>query len=223
MIRGGGAGARVMNVLKQTGGGLSVKHLCQRLDLSSMAVRRQLSVLEGRRLVSSRRVKQKTGRPTQLYYLTEEGHEEFPRDYSSLSIELLSSSRDLLGKTHLNDLFARRKDELLSQARKRVLGKTLEARVHEVAQLLTEHGYMASWEKLDDGRYLIREMNCALARVARKFPQVCIFEEHFLRELLDASVKRRHHILQKDQFCSYLVEGVKGAAGSSKGEVRSAK
>ena len=50
-------------------------------------------------------------------------------------------------------------------------------------------------------------MNCPVAQVAKKFPHVCIYEEEFLSELLQAKVTRRHHLLQKDHFCSYLVEG----------------
>ncbi len=203
---GGSASSRVLQVLKTAGGGLSVKKMCEKLDLSSMAVRRQLAVLEAHDLVFSQREKQKTGRPSQVYYLTDGGHEEFDRDYSSLTIDLLVGIRSLLGKPKINQLLDIRNSNLLEKAKRRVRGKTLETRVHEVAQLLTEAGYMANWEKLGPNRYLIKEMNCAVAKVAKKFPQVCIFEESFLEEILQAKVTRQHHILQKDHFCSYLVE-----------------
>lgn len=203
---GGSASGRVLTVLKTCGGGLSVKKMCEKLDLSSMAVRRQLAVLEAQDLVFSQREKQKTGRPSRVYYLTDGGHEEFDRDYSALAIDLLVGVRSLLGKPRINQLLERRNSELLEEAKRRVKGKTLESRVHEVAQLLSEGGYMADWEKLGPNQYLIKEMNCAVAKVAKKFPQVCIFEESFLEEILQAKVTRQHHILQKDHFCSYLVE-----------------
>ena len=180
--------------------------MCQKLDLSSMAVRRQLAVLEGQDLVFSQREKQKTGRPSQVYNLTDGGHEEFDRDYCTLTIDLLVGVRSLLGKPKINQLLGIRNSNLIEEAKRRILGKTLETRVHKVAQLLTEGGYMAEWEKLGPNRYLIKEMNCAVAKVAKKFPQVCIFEESFLEEILQAKVTRQHHILQKDHFCSYLVE-----------------
>ncbi len=62
------------------------------------------------------------------------------------------------------------------------------------------------WERLGPNKYLIKEMNCAVAQVAKSFPETCIFEEGFLAELLLAKVTHRHHILQNDQYCSYLVE-----------------
>ncbi len=208
MLRDGtSATGRVLAVLKESGGGLSVKGLCEKLDLSSMAVRRQLFILEGQGLVQSKLEKNRTGRPSNAYYLTDKGHEQFQREYSDLAVELLLSTRKLCGKVQINAILAHRNQELLKEARGKVLGRTLEARVHEVAQLLSQGGYMATWEKLGPGRYLIKEMNCAVALVARRFPQICIFEESFLAELLQAKVSRRHHILQKDHFCSYLVEG----------------
>jgi len=107
----------------------------------------------------------------------------------------------------INQVLEERKRGYVKRCRGKVSGKTLEARVHEVTRLLSEDGYMASWERLGPNKYLIKEMNCAVAQVAKRFPETCIFEEGFLAELLLAKVTRRHHILQKDHFCSYLVEG----------------
>ena len=67
------------------------------------------------------------------------------------------------------------------------------------------------WERLGPNKYLIKEMNCAVAQVAKSFPETCIFEEGFLAELLLAKVTRRHHILQNDQYCSYLCEAASHA------------
>lgn len=172
-----------------------------------MAVRRQLTLLEGHNLIFSEREKQKIGRPSYRYYLTEKGHEEFERDYANLVIDLLGSIRSIDGQEKINQVFEERKRGYVERCRGKVSGKTLEARVHEVTRLLSEDGYMANWTRLGPNTYLIKEMNCAVAQVAKRFPETCIFEEGFLAELLLAKVTRKHHILQKDHFCSYLVEG----------------
>ncbi|MCZ6484292.1 MAG: HTH domain-containing protein [Acidobacteria bacterium] len=204
---GESASDRVLGLLKQAETGLSVKELCQRLHLSSMAVRRQLTLLEVSDLLFSEKEKQKIGRPAFRYYLTEKGHEQFERDYANLVVDLLVSLRSMDGKTKISQIFEKRKTACVEKAQPKVLGRTLEARVHEVTRLLTEDGYMARWEKLGPKKFLIKEMNCPVAQVAKKFPHVCIYEEKFLSELLQAKVTRRHHLLQKDHFCSYLVEG----------------
>ena len=193
-----------LKLLKEYGGGLAVKEMCERLSVSSMAVRRQLIFLEGNDLIVSQREKQKIGRPLQRYYLTEKGHEHFDRHYAELAAELLTELGVLDGKSKISQPFQLRRKTELDRYQDRVKGRTLESRVHQVTQILTENGYMAKWEKIDENKYLIREMNCAVAQVARKFPQTCIEEEHLLAELLQAKVTRQHHILRKDQFCSYL-------------------
>ena len=172
-----------------------------------MAVRRQLSLLEGNDLIVSRKQKQKIGRPLQRYYLTERGHESFERRYAELAVDLLSGVRSLDSKARITQIFDLRRKGQVEKYRERVQGKTLETRVYQVTRILSENGYMAKWEKLGEKKYLIREMNCAVAKVAKKFPQACIDEQHFLSELLQAKVTRKHHILHKDEFCSYLVEG----------------
>lgn len=198
---------RILEILKKTGGGTSVKSLCEELELSSMAVRRQLALLQGRDLIFATKSKKKTGRPEYRYFLTDNGHEAFRREYAEAAIELLVQLRTDDGRDRINQLFKGRKDAWVERARGRISGKTLEVRVHEVTRLLTEEGYMATWEKLGPDSYLIREMNCPVAKIARKFPQTCVYEEDFLAELLGAKVTRKHHILQKDHFCSYVVDG----------------
>ncbi|HLV00266.1 MAG TPA: MarR family transcriptional regulator [Acidobacteriota bacterium] len=197
---------RLLETLKRAGGGLTVKDLCRRLSLSPMAVHRQLNLLEGDELIYSRKVKQNTGRPSMAYYLTEKGHECFERDYANLAIDLLVTIRAEDGKSKIDHLLEIRKQERLRRAQERVCGKTLEAKVHEVTRLMNEDGYMAEWEKVGPDRYLIRLMNCAVHQVAKRFPQMCVSEQDFISEFLEARVSRQHYILQKDDFCSYLVE-----------------
>lgn len=197
---------RILQRLKQHGGGLSVKELCHQLELSSMAVRRQLSVLQGQGLIFSQTDKGRTGRPALLYYLTEAGHASFPNEYATLANDLLLSVRDRDGKDKIRKLLDHRNEKLFERVKKKQVGKTLGARVQAAANFLTEQGYMATWEAVDSNRYLIKLMNCAVEKVARKFPQLCLCEEEFLARLLDASVTRKDYILRQEHFCSYLVE-----------------
>jgi len=204
---GTSASWRLLELLKETGRGIAVKKMCEKLQLSSMAVRKQLTLLKGDGLIFSENERRKVGRPAKRYYLTDQGHEYFERDYANLTIELLVALRSLNGKRKENQVFQRRMHEDLKTARKRVLGKTLEARVHYATKWFAEKGYMARWEKIATNKYLIKFMNCAVLQVAKKFPQICVCEEDFLSKLLQAKVTRRHYILKDGHFCSYLVEG----------------
>ena len=146
-----------------------MSELCSELELSSMAVRRQLSSLEGEDLVSFSWHKKKMGRPARRYYLTEKGHETFERDYANLAIDLLVSIRTLEGTSKVHEVFEQRRNEHLRKYRERISGKTLETRVHQISQVLTDDGYMAAWEKVGPNQYMIRLMNCAVGRWLESF------------------------------------------------------
>ena len=52
-------------------------------------------------------------------------------------------------------------------------GQTLEGRIRTLAQFQDQAGYMAEYEALPDQGFVIREHNCAICKVARRFPQAC--------------------------------------------------
>ena len=197
---------RILSLLKRAGGGLEVKELCRELDLTHMAVRRQLSLLERRGLTFRKEQKREIGRPAGQYFLTEKGHASFPQDYANLANRLLVAVRTLKGKATVAQIFQHLKADDLQKSRSRISAKTLGAKVHQVCQLLAEKGFMPEWEKIEDDKYLIKLMNCPILGVAKKFPQACVCEQEFLGEVLAANVSRKHYVLQKDQFCSYLIK-----------------
>ena len=130
----------------------------------------------------------------------------FRRNYADLAVDLMTSLNLLDGEEKLDDLFEQRRQQILEVWVHKNRGKTLASRVHEVTQLLSQDGYMATWEKVGSNSYLIKEMNCPVSRVAKKFPQLCMSEEVLLAELLQAKVSRQQHLLNEKQYCSYLVE-----------------
>lgn len=203
-------GTRILELLKQEGGHLSIKQFCEALQLSPMAVHRQLNSLEGDGLVETQLERSGPGRPLKLYHLTEKGHEGFERTYDELANEMLVILRAMDGKDKINGILESRKARRLEKARQRVTGKTLEARIHSLTELLSQEGYMATWERIDKSRYRIKLMNCAVDRVARRFPQICLCEQDFIAQLLESRVSREYHILKKDHFCSYVVESSSG-------------
>jgi len=133
--------SQILQAIKTSDDGASVRELCQQLELSPMSVRRQLSLLEAEGAVYAEKVKMKTGRPVFRYYLTREGHNKFPRDYAAAAVALLVHLRDIDGKGKVAELFESAANSQIAEHKPRVLGNTLEARVHEVTELLKEKGY----------------------------------------------------------------------------------
>jgi predicted ArsR family transcriptional regulator len=107
-----------------------------------------------------------------LYSLTESGQAQFPRDYEGLATDLLSSVAELDGTDKVTQVLRQRSDHMTARYLSRMKGKNLEKRVREVAAILTEGGYMAEVKPLGRGLFLLTELNCAIPRVAKSFPQI---------------------------------------------------
>jgi predicted ArsR family transcriptional regulator len=148
------------------------------------------------------------GRPQLRYAVTPDGDRLFPRAYGDLANELLGYlERDDPG--HVAGLFADRRDHRTERAQARLAGLDLDDRVAELARILDEDGYLAAFERVDDGSFRITEHNCAILDVARHHPGACASEIEFLRAVLpDATVERVTHIIDGAHACSYEVRPV---------------
>jgi DeoR family suf operon transcriptional repressor len=192
------------------------------LGITASAVRQHLGGLVANGFVGHREQKGSPGRPKHLYSLTTAAEALFPKSYSDLTNEVLAIVEDedpvLLAK-----VFERRRDRRIENAMLRLAAKrTFEQRVAELTAILDEDGYLAQWERLDDGSYRITEHNCAVLGVAQRYGQACSSEIEFLRAVLpEATVERTSHIVAGAHRCAYLVTlrrraGATAAAGASR-------
>lgn len=196
---------RILHLLRKSEGGLTVSQLCQALQVTPMAVHRHLALLEARGLVASEAARQGRGRPVSIYKLTEAAGELFPKKYAQLLLELLDDLKAAGGMRKVRRFFERRAKRLAEAHRSSEREKDLPARVESVSALLNEQGYMSEWEQAGDAKFVIKLFNCPVERVARQYPDMCFYEQCFLKGLLGAKVTRDHHILAGQNYCSYLV------------------
>jgi len=196
---------RILTELKKTGG-LTCKDLAKSLNITSMGVRRHLMILERDGLVRYRTVRGGLGRPRHVYHLTEQADELFPKGYGQLTNELLGYVELLDGKEKVKELFEQRAQRRIRETRTRLEGLPLPEKVVELARILTESGYLAEAEQVDDDTFFVREYNCAIHLVARHFPQACDSELDFIRAVLpEANVEREHHMIQGESHCGYRI------------------
>jgi len=188
-------------------GQMTANDLAEMLAMTPMGVRRQLNLLERDGLVRYETVQRGMGRPSNVYRLSEQANDLFPKTYSQLTNELLGYIEMLDGTEHLEIIFQRRAQRRIQQAQLRLKTKpTLASRVAELAAILDEDGYLTEWEQVDGGTFLLREFNCAVHNVARRFQQACGSEIEFIQALLpEATVERQHHILRGETFCGYRI------------------
>src|SRR5689334_16801602 len=96
----------LMRALLHNKDGLTVQALAQVLGISRNAVRQHLTSLERDGLVAKGPTQPSGGRPEQLYVLTDEGNERFPRQYSWFSELLLEMLQAQTGRAGLAERLA---------------------------------------------------------------------------------------------------------------------
>jgi predicted ArsR family transcriptional regulator len=194
----------VLDLLKRRGEARA-DEIADALGVTVSAARQQLGALQAAGLVDHRELKGAPGRPKHVYQLTDAAQELFPNSYGELATELLQ----FVGEEDpalLQRVFERRRQVRLSKALGRLEGKSFDAKVEELATILDEEGYLASFERAPDGSYFVQEHNCAILGVAQLSHIPCVAEIDFLREALpDAVIERVAHMLGGAHLCAYRI------------------
>jgi DeoR family suf operon transcriptional repressor len=101
-------------------------------------------------------------------------------------------------------MFAERFREYADRMRAELPDASLEQRVEAVASLLSEQGFMAAWSNERD-TLILAEHNCSVRAAAEQFPEICAAEADFLREVLQADIKRDTYIPEGCNACQYSI------------------
>lgn len=198
---------RILNFLRKSERAMTIEELCGSLKVTPMAVHRPITLLENKGLITSELLRQhKRGRPVRVYKLTETGDELFPKNYSGLVMELLEQLGTSGGLGRIRKLLGACFKKRAQTHRDVMKGKNLRSRVETISKILNEINYMAEQQEVNDKKFVIKLLNCPISKVAKEYPQACSCEQHFLSELLQAKVERDQHILNGQNYCSYIVQ-----------------
>lgn len=197
---------KVILTMLKTQGELSVGDISKQLGITEMAVRRHLNTLERDGLLEARLVRQAMGRPTHHYVLTDRAEEFFPKNYHHLTLDLLGELLKEEGQERIDVLFQKREDNLIHKYESRMLDKSLEERVSELASIQNENGYMVNWERYGEGEFVLSEHNCPISQVANRYQQACQCELSLFQRLMDADVERTECLAKGGLKCSYIIK-----------------
>ncbi|MBI2866589.1 MAG: ArsR family transcriptional regulator [Chloroflexi bacterium] len=190
----------------------TVEDLARALGLASATVRRHLDILQRDQLVAWAEARGKAGRPHYLFFLTEKGHEQLPRQYERLASLLLL----VLSKLSPEEWAGQVGDDLVSMAMSRighilaqehqakVTESELGERVAQVATVLGRESLAAEWTAGPDG-FRIHCYNCPFLQVATAYPAVCLSHQQMLADLLGCQVRREECLAQGNARCTYVV------------------
>jgi len=195
---------KVLGIIKREAE-VTVKQLTTELEITPMAIRGHLSKLEKDQLIKVGNLKQKLGRPLQVFSLTEKGDACFPKNYGQFSVDILESLQELDDGHTLNKVVAIREGKII-QERIEYLSSagTAEEKMTLYTQYLDEMGYMPQLVKTNETQFILHENNCALKDIANNFSFCCSSEMNILKAVFsEAKVSRIANQLKCDSKCSY--------------------
>ncbi len=176
-------------------GETTVGELCDRLDLSTTAVREHLYGLKARGLLSESERREGPGRPKKLYSLSPEAEEMFPKAYSDLSVMLLQLLEQLLGREEVQRKMVTMLMEWLDENGSlmnglKKLGTYPETRTDETTQ-----------------RQTIVFHQCPFLEMAQENDVLCDVDQEVLQEMTDAEIEIESTIARGGKECVFHLEG----------------
>lgn len=197
----------IVKLLKSEGP-MDAAEMSEKLGLTAMAVRQHLYELQREKLVSAQERPAAIGRPTKYWQLTREADRLFPDAYAELSVALIDALEDAFGNAGLQQVLKSRSARQKAEYSKRIPPSLLlREKVHRLAQIRTEDGYMADVKPEKGGGFLLVENHCPICAAATACKGFCTTELDLFRAVLGRSVvvERREHIVSGDRRCAYLI------------------
>ncbi len=202
---------KVLEHIRQRGESTAAE-VAAALNLSVPAARRHLDLLRAEGLVDVRVVRHGVGRPSFVFFLTEEAEELSPAGYTRLLTRVVDrlvhlapervSGRE--GRELLGQVFEEVALDVAEAHRGEVTGVTLEERVEQVSEALRSEGIVDTWRRLDTG-YVLANHVCPYRRAALATEDACRSDRLAIQLLLDAPVEQVGRIAAGDPCCEYVV------------------
>lgn len=194
----------ILSMLKKNGA-MTSKQVGKELGVTPMGARQHLTAMEEEGVLSSEFKKQKAGRPSLYFSLTDKADRYFPQMYSELAFDLLRDMVSEGGRQTVNSVIERRRKTIEETYKTKINGaQGLDERIHKLVELRDHDGYMADL-KQENGDYLLVEHNCPIAKIAKEFPEICHHEMKLFKDLLGVSLERQDHMMEGDHVCMYRI------------------
>ncbi len=203
--RTGSSQQDVLNVLMDRKSGATLDEIASAVGLSRTAINQQLISLERAGHVARAAPRRTGGRPQNIYVLTDEGTNLFPKQYSWFSRLLLQSFRDQMGEEKATEFLHDLGIRLSAAMIPRLVGKNRTERIAEIVKIMNETGFIARTIDPQDDDKLPRVecKNCVYHDLSKDFPEVCRFDIGFLSGLMGAEVEHQSCVQRGGDSCRF--------------------
>lgn len=194
----------LLKLLLRNKGGMTVDELSRQLEITRNAVRQHLAALDSDGLITPGISRPSGGRPEQLYVLSDDGREIFPRQYSWFAELVVDSIRDESGddvlKERLDHMGKRIADHLRNET---APAANLHEQVAKLAGIMQAMGYATGDATVSEGESVIEADNCVFHNLAMKNPDICRFDLAMMAGFTDSEIDHQECMALGGNVCRF--------------------
>lgn len=186
--------------------GVTLDELAAHLKVTKTAAKEHLIKIDRLGYLSFQDQQGLVGRPRRFYFLTNEGHEAFPRQYSWLSNLLLAHLSESIGPLKTSKMMKELAEHVVKSMGPRFQNKKSSADLlAEITKALNELGYRAQLKQSDLRKGAsIEATNCVYHALAKNHPELCHFDIQFIEKASgNMNVKLECCISRGDALCRF--------------------
>ena len=183
----------------------TINELAEAVSINPISVRHHLTNLQMEGLVAADEERHGVGRPRLVYFLTEDGLENFPTRYLRLTTRLLAQMKETMPEPVVRNLFNQIAEDLAQEYEGQMKGLSMEERLDFVKTMLGEEGFTVEWEKKGK-QYEIHEISCPYYQIGISHPEVCTVDQTLISKKLAVPAEKVQCILSGGTFCTYVVQ-----------------
>ncbi|MBT5469857.1 MAG: HTH domain-containing protein [Nitrospina sp.] len=187
--------------------GLTIDELASKLGITRTAVQQHALTLKQGGYIEKGNLTNTGGRPGQVYVLSKNGIELFPKQYSWLAELLLKSIKDQLGSPGFEEKLKEIGKGLAQNLKPKLQGLSLIEKMQEVSNIMQTLGYKTELE-LKDGEELpvLKAHNCIYHHLAQDFEEVCQLDCALLESLLDKEIEHEECMVRDGDVCKFKIK-----------------
>jgi len=193
---------QILALLLGTKAGLSIDAIAEKLEISRNAVKQHMVVLEKDQLIKAGRLNLTKGRPSRSYVLTNQGINQFAKQYSWFSNLLISELKEEMGAEALVALLQRLGAKIASSLAPQFKGQNAGEKTQTLAVILQNLGYQAEVSE-QDGEMTVSAINCVFHDLAQEHAELCEFDRSLIRTLLDNPVEQTECMAKQGCACRF--------------------
>ncbi|MCL4803297.1 MAG: DeoR family transcriptional regulator [Anaerolineae bacterium] len=182
----------------------TVEELAGAADISPVTVRHHLNALQADGIIETASIRRKVGRPYYVYSLSEKGQELFPKRYVRLTSRLLDQMKGRFPEHVITEIFEGIVDTLLCEHRIEYEHLTLEQRLDYLVQMLSDEGFLSTWERTAEGYRLI-EYSCPYLSIGNTHAEVCTFDKQLMSGILQLQIQQDSCMLHGSNSCQFSI------------------